>query len=135
MKISFADLLNPKTWGTALVRASSDAPSERRLEVYRQTTDAPRLVGTLSMDQDEFVFRYVAGYDREPISAFPSIGEEYRSKHLWPFFAVRIPPIEREDMKEKMSSRSLEKDQVIEILGLFARVSVSNPYEFKLEGD
>ena len=34
-----------------------------------------------------------------------------------------------------MSSRSLEKDQVIEILGLFARVSVSNPYEFKLEGD
>lgn len=135
MKMSFMEILNPKTWGTALARASSDAPTERKLEVYRQTTDAPRLVGTLSMDQDEFVFRYVAGYDREPISAFPSIGEEYRSKHLWPFFAVRIPPIEREDMQEKMSSRSLEKDQVIEILGLVARVSVSNPYEFRLEGD
>ncbi|MCY3770942.1 MAG: hypothetical protein OXG98_02820 [Gemmatimonadetes bacterium] len=135
MKISFADLLNPKAWGTALARASSDAPSERKLEVYRQTTDAPRLVGTLSLDQDEFVFRYVSGYDMDPISAFPMIDEEYRSRHLWPFFAVRIPPIEREDMQEKISSRLLEKDQIIEILGLVARVSVTNPYEFRLEGD
>ena len=70
---------------------------------------------------------------KEPISAFPRIDKEYRSECLWPFFAVRIPPMEREDVKEEITNRSLKEDQVIEILGSIARVSVTNLYEFRLE--
>ena len=135
MKRSFLDLFNPKAWGTNLIQASVDASPERTLGIYRHTPDAFRLVGRLYREQDEFVFRYAPGYDMEPISAFPEIEKEYRSKLLWPFFAVRIPPMDREDMQKKISSHSLEKDQVIEILGSVAKVSVTNPYEFKLDGD
>ena len=134
MKKNFMDLLNPKAWGTNLFHASSRSPLGRSLEIYRQTPDGKYLVGRLFREQDEFVFRYDSDYGKEPISAFPQIGQEYRSQHLWPFFAVRIPPIDREDMREEISARSLEEDQIIEILGSVAKVSVTNPYEFKLAG-
>ncbi len=38
-------------------------------------------------------------------------------------------------MQKQISSGSLERDQVLEILGSVAKVSVTNPYEFKLDGD
>ncbi len=133
MKKSLMDLLNPKVWGTNLFHASP-GPLGRSLEIYRQVPEGRYLVGRLSREQDEFVFRYDSDYRKEPISAFPEIGLEYRSQHLWPFFAVRIPPIDREDMRKEIAARSLEKDQIIEILGSVAKVSVTNPYEFKLAG-
>ena len=135
MKKSFMDLLNPKVWRANLIRTSSATPMERKLDIYKQTPDGLCLVGRLSCEQDEFVFRYDPAYREEPISAFPGIDQEYRSQHLWPFFAVRIPPIDREDMRKEILDLSLEEDQIIEILGLVAKVSVTNPYEFKLAGD
>ena len=134
MKKSFMYLLNPKAWGANLIHAPSGAPLGRSLEIYRQMPDGGCLVGRLSREQDEFVFRYDSNYGAEPISAFPRIDQEYRSQHLWPFFAVRIPPIDREDMRKEISDLSLEEDQIIEILGLVAKVSATNPYEFKLAG-
>ena len=131
MKKGFMELLNPKVWGINLFRASSGSLG-RSLEIYRQVPEGRYLVGRLSREQDEFVFRYDSDYRREPISAFPKIGQEYRSQHLWPFFAVRIPPIDREDMRKEISDRSLQEDQIIEILGSVAKVSVANPYEFEL---
>ena len=134
MKKSFVDWLNPKVWGANPIHASSTMPIEQSLEVYRQTPDEQCLVGRLSWEQDEFVFRYDPDYGAEPISAFPRINQEYRSRHLWPFFAVRIPPFDRDDMRTEILKRSLEEDQIIEILGEVAKVSVTNPYEFKLAG-
>lgn len=131
---SLMDILNPKSWGSNLIRASSDQSTERTLKIYRRTSGEPWLVGMLFRDQGEFVFRYDPEYDKVPISAFPEIDMEYRSESLWPFFAVRIPPMEREDVREEISNLSLEKDQVIEILGSIAKVSVTNPYVFKLGG-
>ena len=135
MKRSIFDILNPKAWGSNLVQASADASPERTLGIYRHTPDELCLVGKLFREQEEFVFRYADEYDMEPISAFPDTGKVYRSKRLWPFFAVRIPPMDREDMQKKISSHSIEKDQIIEILGSVAKISVTNPYEFKFDGD
>ena len=135
MKRSLFDLLNPKAWGTNLIQASEGASPERTLGIYRPTSGEDRLVGRLFREQDDFVFRYDSDYDRDPISAFPKIDKEYRSKHLWPFFAVRIPPMDREDMQKEIQSRSLNKNQIIEILGSVAKVSVTSPYKFKLFGD
>ena len=135
MKMQFVELLNHvKTWGINSVRAPSTKLEETTLEIYRQTTDESSLVGRLWCEDGEFVFRYDSGYRGKPISAFPDIEHEYRSVRLWPFFAVRIPPLDREDMRREIKNRSLRDDRVIEILGSVARVSVTNPYEFKLAG-
>ena len=109
-------------------------PTERTLQVYLPSAGHHDLVGRLSMEQDEYVFRYEPSYKGGPISAFPETGKEYRSRYLWPFFATRIPPFEREDMRKAINDRKLNKDQIIEILGSVARLSAVNPYEFKLAG-
>ena len=133
MKKGFLGVLNnAKSWGMNLIGAPPTAPRERTLEVYRQSMVEPVLVGRLSCERGEYVFRYVSGYAGKPISAFPRKDREYRSKHLWPFFAIRIPPLDREDMRKEIATRSLKEDQTIELLGSVAKVSIANPYEFRL---
>ena len=133
MKKGFFSLLSRvKGWGISYDEVPQKASQTRALEIYRKTEDDLVLVGRLACDEDEYVFRYDSNYAARPISAFPDMDHEYRSKQLWPFFAIRIPPLDREDVREEITNRAIEKDQVIEILGSLARVSVSNPYEFKL---
>ena len=133
MKKQFVELLNHvKTWGMNAVRAPSTTPVEQTLEIYRQSADDNSLVGRLSCEEGEFIFRYDENYKGKPISAFPEIKHEYRSRNLWPFFAVRIPPLNREDMRREIEKQSLREDQIIEILGSVTKVSITNPYEFKL---
>ena len=125
-------LRRAKDWGFDLFKESPSTPSRSTLEVYRKFHDKLLLVGRLSYEEGEYVFRYDSDFRGKPISAFPELTREYRSTLLWPFFAVRIPPLDREDMRKEISDRSLRKDQVLEILASLARVSVANPYEFKL---
>ena len=133
MKKEFSEFLNQtKDWGMNLVSASSTTPRERVLKVYRKTAIKPDLVGRLSCENGEFVFRYDPSYVGEPISAFPAIYRRYSSNHLWPFFAIRIPPLDREDMRKEITNCSLREDQIIEIQGSVSKISASNPYEFKL---
>ena len=125
-------LAQAKEWGVSLFGVSSKTPKELTLEVYRKTPSEDVWVGRLLCEGDEYVFRYDPSYAGQPISAFPALNQEYRSTFLWPFFAIRIPPLDREDMREEIANRSLGEDQVLEILGSVAKVSVANPYEFKL---
>lgn len=135
MKKQFVELLgHVKTWGMNTFHAPSTTSVVQTLEVYRMSTEENVLVGRLSCEDDEFVFRYDSNYRWKPISAFPDTAHEYRSKSLWPFFAIRIPPFDREDMRREIVNQSLREDQIIEILGSVAKVSVTNPYEFKLAG-
>ena len=133
MKRDLVSLLSQaKDWGASLFGTSSKTPKELTLEVCRTTPGEVVLVGRLSCEGDEYVFRYDTDYAQKPISAFPILHQEYRSTHLWPFFAIRIPPLDREDMREEIANRSLGEDQVLEILGSVAKVSVANRYEFRL---
>jgi len=130
--MSLMSFFKQKVWGTSPY-ASSTVPTERILEVYLDLPDGQRLlVGRLSQEQDEYVFRYDSDYKGNPISAFPRTTNEYRSEFLWPFFATRIPPFDRADMQKEIANQSLREDQVIEILGTIARVSATNPYKLKL---
>ena len=121
-----------REWGMKLIGAPPSVPREKVLEIYRETASGHVLVGRLWCEHQEYVFSYDSSYKGKPISAFPKMDHEYRSSHLWPFFAIRIPPLDRNDMRQEIANRSLSEDQIIEILGSVARVSVSNPYEFKL---
>ncbi len=132
MKIDIFSLLRLKAYlGTKPVDTSSK-PQEMTLEVNRKLPSEPVLVGRLTCEEGEYVFRYDPEYVGEPIFAFPDVGKEYRSKYLWPFFSIRIPPLNREDMRKEMINRSLRDDQILEILGSVAKISVTSPYEFQL---
>lgn len=121
-----------KDWGASFFTASPVARKVLTLEVHQKTLDEMVLVGRLSCEGEEYVFRYDTHYAGKAISAFPKLDQEYRSTILWPFFAIRIPPFDREDMREEIANRALAEDQILEILGSVARVSVANPYEFRL---
>ena len=86
------------------------------------------------------MFRYEPGYEDEPIIGFPDLNRIYRSTDLWPFFSVRIPPLDREDMRGyvdrkrmqwRKKGRDLDRDCLVQ-LGEFGRLSVTNPYELEL---
>ncbi len=122
-----------KDWGARVLSASPSTPTELTLGVYRRTSNELIVVGHLSREKDEYVFRYDSGYEGDPITAFPIKDKEYRSPVLWPFFLVRIPPLDREDVREEIMRRKLSEDQVLEILGTLGKFSVANPYEFKVK--
>lgn len=133
MKNNLISFLKQNIWGTDPGYTSPKISRERILEVYLESSGGQRpLVGRLSYEQDKYVFRYDSNYKGNPISAFPRTTDEYLSDFLWPFFTTRIPPLDRADMKREIENRSLEEDQVFEILGSVAKVSATNPYELEL---
>ena len=98
MREGLLDLIGQaREWGVNLFRAvppaaaAKEPAGEPALGVYCRTGADGVLVGRLSREGEEFVFRYDPGYTGKTISAFPVRKPEYRSKRLWPFFAVRIP--------------------------------------------
>lgn len=97
-----------------------------------------RRIGVLRKDGDEFVFSYDPSYmitpNAAPIAAFPELHKEYRSERLWPFFAVRLPPVEREDVRDAMRRRDIEDDDVFRLLGELSKRAVASPYRFALGG-
>ena len=142
MRAKIAEMLRNQSriWGIPFFHAGGETPAKQYLEIYRDMLDGHgrALVGRLFQEGNdehcEFVFRYDPNYHKEPISAFPDLGKEYRSEQLWPFFSARIPPIDREDVREAITALNINADQPIEILGKVARLSVTSPYEFQLNG-
>ncbi len=109
---------------------------ERKLEVSQLSREHGReLVGELSCEDGEFVFRYVPGYDGRPIAEFPRKDRVYRSEALWVFFVVRMPPPGRPDVQEIL--KGINADDPLEMLAALGRTSVANTYELRFadEGD
>ncbi|MCK6530324.1 HipA N-terminal domain-containing protein [Myxococcota bacterium] len=110
---------------------------ERPPRVYLHVASGkgdPQHVGVLSQDAGEYVFRYADEFVRDPASrplaAFPDKTKEYRSKTLWPFFAARIPPTDRPDVKAALEGVDL--NDTILVLARVARKSIASPYFFEL---
>ena len=122
-------------------QASEEVPEGCLLVWRRDSANHRCRVGRLSKEHDKFVFRYEPGYSDEPIIGLPDVNREYRSEELWPFFSVRIPPLDREDMRGpvdrkrtqwKKKGRDLDRDSLVQ-LGEFGKLSITNPYELELD--
>jgi hypothetical protein len=124
-------------WGVTLPRATAAGVGPRVVVYGPRKGPGMQVIGVLSQQAGEFVFRYDPAYamarGAEPLPAFPSFHDEYRSAELWPFFAVRIPPAERSDVRAALERRGLRPDQTLEVLGTLAKRSISNPYQLELE--
>lgn len=136
MKGVLSSLLKSSAWGVGRSHSAERAATGKRLQVYRRKpTEAPELVGELTLDEGEYVFRYVPGYSGAPISAFPETAGRYRAKFLWPFFEVRIPPASRKDVQEVMEAEKIDGSDPFEMLAKLGRLSVANSYELRLVGE
>ncbi len=115
--------------------------SDLRLIVILQLPDGHRqLVGTLTQEDREFVFRYDPSFVKAgglpPIAEFPGLDQEYRSERLWAFFEARLPPVDRKDIKamlEDAEGRISPKD-ILRVLGHVSKRTVASPYELELTG-
>jgi HipA-like protein len=88
-------------------------------------------VGELDFDGSMWTFRYDDEYKRHdelrPIEGFDDVQKVYRSSVLFPFFAVRIPDIEREDIKRRLEKDRIRDPEPTDLLRIFGRRVVSSP--------
>lgn len=116
----------------------SEAPSARdvRGEAVILVFLDDEKIGSLRKEGETFVFKYDDEYARSPtavaIPAFPDLQKEYRAERLWPFFGVRLPAVEREDVQRAMRGKDIEDDDVLRLLGELSKRAVSSLYRFGL---
>src|SRR5689334_21281916 len=123
-----------QAWGLSAAPARTNAPKgPTGVDVVLDvSTEEPLLVGTLSTEGGEYVFRYSdlfrARRDLPPIGAFPDRNQVYRSRELWPFFQVRLPPLDRPDVKQVVETRNLDKSDLMSLLPELGGRAVTSPY-------
>ena len=104
------------------------------LDLYVQLQNDDRLlVGTLRKEGEEYIFSYSDDFKSRThlpaISSFPRRNEIYRSKVLFPFFEVRLPPATRPDVEKILREQAVDTSNTFQMLALLGRRTVSNPYE------
>ena len=65
--------------------------------------------------------------DLRPIEGFDDIERVYRSSVLFPFFAVRIPDIDRKDVRMRLASERVVDPEPADLLRIFGQRVVSSP--------
>lgn len=114
--------------------SARDVRTQCAIRILVPSEGGDRIIGTLYKDGAEFVFEYDPTFatapDSKPISAFPDLRKKYRSERLWPFFSIRIPRTEREEVREAMKRREIPDDDVIRLLGELSSRAVASPYRF-----
>ena len=93
----------------------------------------PLQVGTLRSDHGEWVFSYAEEFrvqsEIKPIVDFPDVNRDYRSKTLWPFFALRIPSPAQPAVQQYLHVHGLNQVDEGTLLKEFGRRSIANPFE------
>jgi HipA-like protein len=125
-----------ESWGLRLSPAPAHTDAAQSLELYLPVSGEQVLVGKLTQESGQFLFRYSETFKRRsdlpPITAFPDKDAAYESKELWPFFQVRLPPVDRADVREILQRRRIDTNDTLTLLAELGKRAVSGPYEFKL---
>ncbi len=128
------------SWGGDEFAQPSERPQPgREIRVYL-TSDGQRIhVGSLFKDDSEYVFEYSAQFkdhaELAPISAFREVSQPHRTRELPAFFRVRLPPLEREDVKRTVSELGIAPDDEFALLAAVGRKTITSPYELELRED
>jgi HipA-like protein len=88
-------------------------------------------VGTLRYGQDVWTFTYSDEYrnhrDFRPLEGFEDVDRVYKSRMLFPFFAVRLPPKSRPDIRRELVAQNMENADSVDLLRVFGRRAASSP--------
>src|SRR6266850_5344695 len=100
-----------EAWRRVLVRhGHRKKPSFFRLDYTPKQGDAVT-VGFLRFSDGWWTFEYDAEYrrrpDLRPIEGFDDLNKIYRSRVLFPFFAVRVPDQDRHDIQRHLQKHKM----------------------------
>ena len=88
-------------------------------------------VGYLTFEDDWWTFEYDSGYrsrsDLRPIEGFDDLDKVYRSKVLFPFFAVRVPDEQRTDIRRRLAEKDIKDPDTSDLLREFGRRAAASP--------
>ena len=89
------------------------------------------VIGTLKLNNGVWTFAYSDNFKQQneinPIVDFPNKDKIYRSTGLFPFFAFRIPSLQRLKL-QKIVAEDISTDEV-SLLKTFGKQSIANPYQ------
>jgi len=89
-------------------------------------------IGTLTADKGEWTFSYSDEFrgqnEIKPIADFPDVKRVYRSRTLWPFFALRIPSPEQPAVREFIRTLPQKRPDEGILLKEFGERSIANPF-------
>lgn len=112
-----------------------DVSEPAHIRVSFELNLGPLHVGTLRREGDEWVFEYSEAFCNQrmvtPIVDFPQVGREYRSKELWPFFALRIPSLTQAHVQRYLHSHGRAEADAADLMQQFGRRSIANPFVLK----
>ena len=118
-------------WGMKPARPRLEG-DRRSLQLLLKKGDERIPVGTLSQTNEGYVFRYSEEFqslDLPPLPGFPDTQKEYKSRMLWPFFQVRVPPSTREDVARVVRKENINPDDLLEMLRVLGGHVATSPYE------
>lgn len=101
--------------------------------LYQPPDGRPKVtVGHLRFQQGLWTFEYDAEFKAKreqfhPIEGFDRFDHVYQSRTLFPFFAVRIPDLDRPDVRQRLEADHLRDPEPTDLLRLFGRRVVSSP--------
>jgi HipA-like protein len=126
-------------WGLSAAPAPDTPTGRAGVDVVLTlAAEEPLLVGTLVTEGSDYVFRYSEIFKRRPeipvISAFPDRQQVYRSRELWPFFQVRIPPVDRPDIRQILKEKKLDRTDLMSLLPTLGRRAATSPYDLVPHG-
>lgn len=89
-------------------------------------------IGTLIADKGEWCFSYSDKFRNQseikPIVDFPDLKRQYRSRTLWPFFALRIPSPEQPAVREFLRAHPEKNPDEGILLKEFGERTIANPF-------
>jgi HipA-like protein len=91
----------------------------------------PVTVGYLKFEGGWWTFEYDTDYrhrpDLRPIEGFDDLERVYRSRVLFPFFAVRIPDQDRPDVRRRLEEQKIRDPETSDLLRVYGRRAVASP--------
>lgn len=137
MKKKFRQIMDKffAEWGVPTAKAPSSGPKQS-LELVLESEDGQRmLIGTLSVEPQRFVFMYGPEFKQSGmpvLPGFPDVDQTYESESLFPFFQVRIPPTNRDDVRRVLTEKAIRDDDVFEMLRVLGRRTAASPFTLVL---
>jgi len=116
----------------AMMSRAAGRPASFDLLYHPAEGAPPVTVGHLRFEAGTWTFHYDDEFklrrdEFHPIEGFDQFDRVYSSPALFPFFAVRIPDIERPDVRSRLEAAHVSDPEPTDLLRLFGRRVVSSP--------
>lgn len=92
-------------------------------------------IGFLTYDNGIWSFQYTEEFKKSQLTTitnFPDKDKVYTDKHLWPFFATRIPTLNQPFQLRKIKKANACENDAVALLKIFGRFSINNPFKLEL---